>query len=335
MAKRPRLAAVLLSFTALACGGEPLPPGGGVDLVEPIPRHDFTLTATDSRAWHFRESTAGRLTFLFFGYASCPDICPVQMAGLASAIRDLAPEDQGRLVVVFVTTDPARDSATALRAWLDHFSRDFVGLTGTEAQVDSVQRLFGLAPAVREAPGPGGGYLMGHAAQVIAFGADDTARTAYPFGQRQNDWAVEIRRLLNVAPPVAAAVALAPARDAYREGFALAPAGGQASAAYPVIRSTVALVDTLVGLSSPDADSVHVHQTARENDLLVMRRVDALAIPPGTPLRMAPGGLHLMLEGLTRPLRPGDTITLRLQFRLQGPRTLRLPLLDYEDVALR
>ena len=335
MAKRPRLAAAFLLLTAPGCGGEPLPPGGGVELPQPLPRHDFTLTATDSRAWSFRESTGGRLTFLFFGYASCPDICPVQMAGLASAIRDLPPEDQGRLAVVFVTTDPARDSAAALRAWLDHFSRDFVGLTGTEAEVDSVQRLFGLAPAVRDSSQGERGYLVGHAAQVIAFGADDTARTVYPFGQRQNDWALELRRLLDVPAPVTAAIPLAPARDAYPEGFAVAPAGGQASAAYPVIRSTVALVDTLLSLSSPDADSVHAHLTAREGDLLVMRRVEALAIPPGTPIRMAPGGLHLMLEGLTRPLHPGDTITLRLQFRLQGPRTLRLPLLDYEDVALR
>ena len=334
MAVRSRLAAALLPLAAVCCGGEPLPPGGGVELAEPLPRHDFTLTATDSRAWHFRESTAGRLTFLFFGYASCPDVCPVQMAGLASAIRELAPEDQGRLVVVFVTTDPARDSATALRAWLDQFSRDFVGLTGTEAEVDSVQRLFGLAPAVREAPRGDGEYLVGHAAQVIAFGADDTARTVYPFGQRQTDWAAEVRRLLRVPPPTAAAVPLAPVRDAYPGGFAVAPVGGGAATAYPVIRSTVALVDTIVSLTSPDAESVHVHRTEREGGLLVMRRVENLPIPPGTPVRMAPGGLHLMLEGLTRPLRPGDTITLRLQFRLQGPRTVQLPVLAYEEVAI-
>src|SRR5690606_5317180 len=113
----------------------------------------------------------------------------------------------------------------------------------------------------------------------------------------------------------------------------VAPAGGKTAAAYPVIRSSLALVDTLVLVTSPDADSVSVHHTERDGGLLVMRRAEALLIPPGTPLRMAPGGTHLMLEGLARPLRPGDTVDVRLQFRLNGARTLRLPVRDYADVA--
>lgn len=328
-----RNSAALLALALSACVGEPLPAGGGMELPSALPKHEFTLTATDGRPWRFREATAGRLTFLFFGYTSCPDVCPVQMAGLAAAVRELAPEDQRRVAVVFVTTDPARDSAAVLRAWLDQFNRDFVGLTGTEAEVDSVQRLFGLAPAVRETPGPDGAYLVGHAAQVIAFGVDDTARTAYPFGQRQTDWAPELRRLLQVPEPPEAAVPLAPARDAFPEGFAVAPLGGRTGAAYPVIRSSLALVDTLVAASSPAAESVHVHRTERVDGLLVMRREDALPIPPGTPLRMEPGGTHLMLEGLVRPLQPGDTVEVRFQFRLHGARTLRLPVRAYSDVA--
>jgi protein SCO1/2 len=333
MAAPLRGTVALLTLTLSACAGEPLPAGGGVELPAALPKHDFTLTATDGRPWRFREATAGRLTFLFFGYTSCPDVCPVQMAGLAAAVRELEPEDQRRLAVVFVTTDPARDTPGVLRAWLDQFNRDFVGLTGSEAEVDAVQRLFGLAPALREPPGPDGGYLVGHAAQVIAFGVDDTARTAYPFGQRQTDWAPELRRLLQVREPPAAAVPLAPARDAFPDGFAVAPAGGRTAAAYPVIRSSLALVDTLVAVTSPDAGSVRVHHTERDGGLLVMRPVDGLLIPPGTPLRMEPGGTHLMLERLARTLRPGDTVEVRLQFRLNGARTLRLPVRAYADVA--
>ncbi len=333
MASPLRATLAYLTLALPACAGEPLPAGGGVELPEALPKHDFTLTATDGRPWRFREATAGRLTFLFFGYTSCPDVCPVQIAGLAAAVRELEPEDQRRLAVVFVTTDPARDSPVVLRAWLDQFNRDFVGLTGTEAEADSVQRLFGLAPAVREPPGPDGQYLVGHAAQVIAFGVDDTARTAYPFGQRQTDWAPELRRLLQVPEPPAAAVPLAPVRDAFPDGFAVAPAGGRTGAAYPVIRSSLALVDTLMATSSPDADSVRVHRTERAGGLLVMRPVETLPIPPGTPMRMEPGGTHLMLEGLMRPIRPGDTVEVHLRFRLQGARTLRLPVRAYADVA--
>jgi copper(I)-binding protein len=86
-------------------------------------------------------------------------------------------------------------------------------------------------------------------------------------------------------------------------------------------------------VTSPDAGSVRVHHTERDGGLLVMRPVDGLLIPPGTPLRMEPGGTHLMLERLARTLRPGDTVEVRLQFRLNGARTLRLPVRAYADVA--
>ncbi|HJS47427.1 MAG TPA: SCO family protein [Gemmatimonadales bacterium] len=326
-------ATVLLAIAAIACAGEPLPAGGGVELPEPLPKHDFTLTSTEGVPWRFREATAGRLTFLFFGYTSCPDVCPVQMAGLAAAVRELPPEDQQRVAVVFVTTDPGRDTARAVRAWLDQFDRNFVGLTGTTGEVDAVQRLFGFAPAVREAPRPDGSYLVGHAAQVIAFGVDDTARMAYPFGQRQTDWAPELRRLLLVPEPPASAVPLVPPRNAFPDGFAVAPAGGRSAAAYPVIRSTVALVDTLLAVTSPDAAVVRVYRTAHADGLLSMVPAEGLPLPPGSPMRMALGGTHLMLEGLTRPVGPGDTVTVQLQFRLQAVRTLRLPVRTYAEVA--
>ena len=325
--------ALFLLLLLNACQGSALPRGGGVELQEVIPKHDFTLTATDGQPFRFREQTAGRVTFLFFGYTHCPDVCPVQMAGLASALRELDPEDQRRVAVVFVTTDPGRDTPARLREWLDSFSRDFIGLTGTQDQVDAVQRRYDLPPAVREAPRADSSYLVGHAAQLIAFGVDDTARTVYPFGQRQSGWGPELRRLLNLVVPPAAAVPLAPETEAFPDGFAIAPADGRTAAAYPVIRSTSALVDTLVTVTSPAAESVVVHRTDRRSGRLDMIRTERLLLAPGSMLRMAPGEGHLMLEGLRYRLRPGDTVRVTLQFRVAGSHTLALPVRAYEDVA--
>jgi cytochrome oxidase Cu insertion factor (SCO1/SenC/PrrC family)/copper(I)-binding protein len=330
----PRAAHTLLTLLAvIACEGAPLPRGGGVELQEAIPKHDFTLTATDGQRFRFREQTAGRVTFLFFGYTHCPDVCPVQMAGLASALRELDPEDQRRVAVVFVTTDPGRDTPARLRTWLDAFSRDFIGLTGSQTEIDSVQRLYDLAPAVREAPRADSSYLVGHAAQLIAFGVDDTARTVYPFGQRQSEWGPELRRLLNLVVPPAAPVPLAPDVEAFPDGFAIASVDGRTAAAYPVLRSTTALVDTLVLVTTPAADSVLVHRTDRRSGRYDMVRAERLLLAPGSILRMAPGEGHMMLEGLRRPLRPGDTIKLTVQLRVAGSRTLTLPVRSYEDVA--
>ena len=68
---------------------------------------------------------------MFFGYTNCPDICQVVMSTIASGIAKLPKSDQDALQVVFVTTDPARDTAKVLRTYLDRFNPEFLGATGS------------------------------------------------------------------------------------------------------------------------------------------------------------------------------------------------------------
>ncbi|MGH7577147.1 MAG: SCO family protein [Longimicrobiales bacterium] len=170
----------------------------GVVLPEPITKVDFTLTDTDGRPFTFREQTDGYLTFLFFGYTNCPDICPVHMSNLGAVLRRYPHDVRSRVRVVFVTTDPERDSPAAIRRWLDAFDPSFIGLTGTAEEIDGVQLAFGVAPARREGDPEGDGeYGVGHAAQVIAFTPDNLGRVVYPFGTRQADWLRDIPKLLS------------------------------------------------------------------------------------------------------------------------------------------
>jgi len=74
------------------------------------------------------------------------------------------------------------------------FDRSFIGLTGTTDDINAAQRSLSLPPAVRQGEGPD--YLMGHAAYVIAFTPDDSARVLYPSGTRQADWAHDLPILL-------------------------------------------------------------------------------------------------------------------------------------------
>lgn len=176
-------------------------PYRGVLLSAPLARPAVTLTNTEGKPYDFRSETAGRPTLLFFGYTNCPNVCPVHVANIASAMKRLSYDERRRMRVVFVTTDPARDTPAAIRTWLDQFDRSFVGLTGPQATIDSVQRALGLAPAVIEKPttqlASDSSYAVGHAAQVLAFASNDTAYLAYPFGTRQADWARDIPRLLS------------------------------------------------------------------------------------------------------------------------------------------
>lgn len=168
----------------------------GILLPDADARPDFVLTDTDGEAFDFGRDTEGKLALLFFGYTYCPDICPVHMASIAAVKRDLSVDEQRRMRVVFVTTDPRRDTAERLVSWLGNFDPDFVGLRGTEAEVDSIMLGLSLPAAIRDtAAGPD--YAVGHASQVIAFPPGDGFRVIYPFGTRQADWKHDLPRLLN------------------------------------------------------------------------------------------------------------------------------------------
>jgi protein SCO1/2 len=169
----------------------------GVALAEPVQRPDFTLTDTEGRPFRFVDETKGFVTLLFFGYTHCPDICPVQMANIASVLSDLPSPVQRAIKTVFVTTDPERDTPDRMRQWLAGFDRGFIGLRGDLEQVNEIQRQLRLAPAVRM--GETTDYAVGHASQVLAFGADGPARLVYPSGTRQADWAHDLPRLVDEA----------------------------------------------------------------------------------------------------------------------------------------
>ena len=171
-------------------------PWRGATLVTPLAKPAVTLTATDGTPYDLRARTAGMVTLLFFGYTHCPDVCPVHMANLAAVLRDYAPSDRARIHVVFVTTDPGRDSLPRLRQWLDSFDREYVGLRGDLETVNAAQAALGLPPAILGEPDSTGWYDVGHSAVVVAFTPDDSARVVYPFGTRQADWAYDLRRLL-------------------------------------------------------------------------------------------------------------------------------------------
>lgn len=166
----------------------------GQVLTQPLPRPSFTLLDTSGRPFDFEQETRGRLTLLFFGYTYCPDVCPMHMANIAEVLGDMSPDDARRVHVVFVTTDPARDTPERLRTWLDAFDRRFVGLTGSQAAIDSAQLAIGIRPGFRETEGEN--YSVAHAAVVFAFTADDLAHVVYPFGIRQADWSADLPHLL-------------------------------------------------------------------------------------------------------------------------------------------
>jgi protein SCO1/2 len=168
----------------------------GTTLAHAIPRPSFTLTDTHGQPFDFRAKTDDTVTLLFFGYLNCPDVCPVHMTNIASVMRNMPYDVAEKVRVVFITTDPARDTPEKLGAWLANFDSSFIGLRGTAEQVKAIEKSVEVAPAALGTPDSTGGYEVGHAAQVLAFTRDDSAHVVYPFGTRQADWAHDLPLLV-------------------------------------------------------------------------------------------------------------------------------------------
>ena len=162
---------------------------------------DVVLTDTEGQPFDLRAGAHGRVTLLMFGYTNCPDICPISVATLASALRSLPPAVADNVRLVFVTADPERDTPERLRSFLDQFDEDFIGLHGTVAELDVAQSAANVPPAVRDEPDEDGNYAVGHATQMIAYQSDGVARIVYPFGTREGDWVNDLPRLVSGERP--------------------------------------------------------------------------------------------------------------------------------------
>ena len=196
----------LLALPLLACSrGAPrarIEELQGPRLVQALPKPGFVLQNLDGSPFDFRQATRGRLAFLFFGYTNCPDVCPLHMANLAWAIHSLPAEQRGGVRVIFVSTDPERDTPARLREWLSQFDSSFIAVTGSPVALETAQRAVGMPPAIREGELPkGGGYGMTHAAQLWAFTPDDSAHVVYPWGIQREILATDLVKLLEIWPP--------------------------------------------------------------------------------------------------------------------------------------
>jgi protein SCO1/2 len=158
----------------------------------PLAKPKFTLTDTSGAPFDLWLKTQGSITLLFFGYTHCPDMCPLQMHTIAQALRTLAPAAAAQFKVVFVTTDPARDTPQVLRAYLDHFDKRFIGLTGSEQAIEAAQIAAKLSPAKKGTVRADGNYEVGHAAVVLAYTRDNLAHVIYPVGLTAEDWAHDL-----------------------------------------------------------------------------------------------------------------------------------------------
>jgi protein SCO1 len=167
-----------------------------LELDPPRTLPDVTLTDVDGADVDLAEDLDGSPVLLFFGYTSCPDICPIHLRTIASAMSTLGVSTQ-QVRVVFVSVDPDRDTPERIREFTSAFDRSFVGLRGDlEVVEDALAQLDLPGPVVEGADPRGEGDLIGHPAQVIGFDHEGVARRVWPFGARRADWVADLPLIL-------------------------------------------------------------------------------------------------------------------------------------------
>ena len=166
----------------------------GTRIDSPFTEPDLTLTGTSGRPVDLAKATKGKLTLVYFGYTHCPDVCPTTMADLAGALRMLTPAQRARIAVVFISSDPWRDTPKVIKAWLASFDRSFIGLTGDYSKIQAAAKSLGIA--LEKPSATSGEYEVTHGAEVLPFGTDHRAHVIYTAGVSARDFASDLPKLL-------------------------------------------------------------------------------------------------------------------------------------------
>jgi protein SCO1/2 len=151
----------------------------GTTYTEPYPvAPEFELAAAGNTDFRLSEAR-GKVVALFFGYTSCPDVCPTTMAELNQALGELG-ERADRVQVLFVTVDPERDTPERVQEYVNHFNPEFIGLSGSEPALAKVWSDYGVFRQVVDGTSAAG-YLVDHTARVTLIDQQGHLRVSFGF----------------------------------------------------------------------------------------------------------------------------------------------------------
>jgi protein SCO1/2 len=174
---------------------------GAVPLDPPFAKPAAKLTDNHGRPFDLVKDTEGKPTLVYFGYTHCPDVCPTTMADIGNAARSLPAAEQHQLRVIFVTTDPQRDTPQRLTQWLGAMDPDFIGLTGDSATIQAAARSVGIdvEKPVKEKDGS---ISVTHGSEVLAFSPkDDKAHFLYTAGVSVSQFTTGVQQLVKGRTP--------------------------------------------------------------------------------------------------------------------------------------
>ena len=194
-AARAALAVALLAAGGLALSVVQLRarmPGSGEATMPSF--SDFTVDTADGVL--SLSDLQGQVVVVYFGYASCPDICPTTLSTAGAAVSGLTEEEQAQVAGIFVSVDPERDSLPRLAEYARFFHPHFRGGTADSTSLAQIGEDWGVgwekAPGASDAMG----YTVDHTSILFLVGPNGRMRKAVPHGSAPDRLTEEIRGLL-------------------------------------------------------------------------------------------------------------------------------------------
>ena len=155
---------------------------------------EFELIHSDGSSFRLSQMR-GNVVLLFFGYTSCPDVCPTTLAKLKATVAELPKNEAAHVKVLFVTVDPKRDTPDRVQTYASRFNANFIGLGGTEAQLAKVWQAYG----VNRSPVSGAsvdGDLIDHTARITAIDQNGDLRVSFGYDVPVDDLVHDLELLL-------------------------------------------------------------------------------------------------------------------------------------------
>lgn len=142
------------------------------------------------------KSFPGKYLLVFFGYTFCPDVCPTDLAVISDALDRLPEADRDQIQPLFISVDPARDTAEVLKDFVTHFHPKMIGLTGTPENIAQTARLYRAYYAKAGDPNAKEDYLMDHSATTYMMGPDGSFLTTFSHAMEPEAMATGIQKFI-------------------------------------------------------------------------------------------------------------------------------------------
>jgi protein SCO1 len=165
----------------------------GTVITPPLAVSDFRLQAADGSAFQLSEMK-GRVVVLFFGYTSCPDVCPITLGTFKQVHDGLGDRAQG-IKFVMITVDPERDTPQKMESYVAQFDREFIGLSGSLADLQPTWKELGVFAEKQESDSAAG-YLVSHTASAYVIDQTGNLFMILPYGISSTDMASDLKQLL-------------------------------------------------------------------------------------------------------------------------------------------